>query len=210
MNYIYDIVVNFNEILYDFYEWKKSDNVINIRKIPLFRVNDDDYLLLKYNKIKLDKEFILKIENLTSSYTKSNIGIACLISNTKESIALLFNKEGDIIKRSSLLFDEEEEVNNEAESIQITKINYLKNEKKIDDNISRIEREKRYYLNKYIKKLDLNEDSIKIKYLYYDYFDSEEEDIKKAKDKIIGELENVWSNKLDKLYELVKLLKIKN
>ena len=33
MNYIYDIVLNFNKDYYEFYEWKKSDKVINVKKI---------------------------------------------------------------------------------------------------------------------------------------------------------------------------------
>ena len=33
MNYIYDIVLNFNSNNYEFYEWNKNDNIINIRTI---------------------------------------------------------------------------------------------------------------------------------------------------------------------------------
>ena len=31
MDYIYDIILNFNEEFYDFYEWKNNDNIINVR-----------------------------------------------------------------------------------------------------------------------------------------------------------------------------------
>ena len=34
MNFIYDIVLNFNKDYYDFFEWNKKDSVINIKKIP--------------------------------------------------------------------------------------------------------------------------------------------------------------------------------
>lgn len=55
MNYIYDIVLNFNKELYEFFEWKDDDNLINIRKIPLIKINDDDFVSLLYNKIKIEK-----------------------------------------------------------------------------------------------------------------------------------------------------------
>ncbi len=209
MNYIYDIVVNFNPQIYEFFEWKKNDNVINVRKIPLFRVSDQDYLFLKYNDVKLEDKFICQIENMTSTYTRTNLGTSCLISNTKESIGLLFDKQGNVIKRSCLIFDEEEEVNSLAEEIEITDIIYIKNQKKEIVNMPRIEKEKRTYLEKYLKKLDIK-DSIKIKYLYYDYFDEEEDDPINAKKRLIKEINNDWNNRLDKLYDLVKLLKIKN
>ena len=34
MEYIYDIVLNFNDCYYEFYEWKSTDKIINIKRIP--------------------------------------------------------------------------------------------------------------------------------------------------------------------------------
>ena len=31
MNYIYDIVLNFHESYYEFYEWKSTDKIINFK-----------------------------------------------------------------------------------------------------------------------------------------------------------------------------------
>jgi len=33
MTYIYDILLNFKDDLYEFYDWNKTDNIIHIRKI---------------------------------------------------------------------------------------------------------------------------------------------------------------------------------
>ena len=38
MIFIYDILVNFNDKLYDFYEWSENDLIEHIRKIPLIKV----------------------------------------------------------------------------------------------------------------------------------------------------------------------------
>ena len=35
MDYIYDIVLNFHENYYEFYEWKSSDKIINVKKITI-------------------------------------------------------------------------------------------------------------------------------------------------------------------------------
>ena len=42
MTYIYDVTLNFNEILYDFFEWNNSDTLTHIRKIPMFKVNNEN------------------------------------------------------------------------------------------------------------------------------------------------------------------------
>ena len=41
MTYIYDIVLNFNNDFYEFYEWDKNDNLTLIKKIPLIKVESD-------------------------------------------------------------------------------------------------------------------------------------------------------------------------
>ena len=38
MEYIYDIVLNFNDCYYEFYEWNSKDKIINVKKIPVYRI----------------------------------------------------------------------------------------------------------------------------------------------------------------------------
>ena len=47
MNYIYDIVLNFNKEYYYFFEWKKNDSIINIKKIPCFLIDNNTLHNLK-------------------------------------------------------------------------------------------------------------------------------------------------------------------
>ena len=114
MNYIYDVVLNFNKDYYNFFEWYKSDNIINIKKIPFFLVDNNTYTSMKYNIIIVDQDFVRSIKDKTSTYTKLKVGPSCLITNGKEAMGLLFNDKGNLIKRSSLLLDEEEEVLDEV------------------------------------------------------------------------------------------------
>ena len=103
MNYIFDIVLNFHKNYYNFFEWNRTDKIKNIYKISVYRVGDDDLIDLKYNQIKVRDSFINKIKEDNPKYKK----IICLVSNTKMTIGFLFYNFGNLIKRSSLLFEEE-------------------------------------------------------------------------------------------------------
>ena len=50
MNYIYDIVLNFNKEYYSFYEWNRKDNIINVKKIPLFLVDNECFNIKYWHK----------------------------------------------------------------------------------------------------------------------------------------------------------------
>ena len=115
MIYIYDIVLNFQEQLYDFYEWNKKDRLLNIKKIPIFRINTEKLLSIINDEVYLKEEILHKIAHETTIYMLSNneYKYLCLFSNTEETVAVMCNEEGLIIKKSSLLFDEEDEANAE-------------------------------------------------------------------------------------------------
>lgn len=212
MNYIYDIVLNFNKDYYDFFEWKKKDKIINVKKIPAFRVSDEDLKFLKYNDIKVDKSFLDKICNLTFFYHKIDVNYKymCLVSNSNESIGILFDNDGNLIKRSSMIFDEEEEVNEEIINEDITIIKYIKNDFKEIVFVSRGDKEKKDYLYKFLSALDIEKDGNILKYIYYDYYEKECSDVCFIKKDLIDKINNCFFDN-DRLFELVKVLKkIKN
>lgn len=206
MNYIYDIVLNFNKDYYEFYEWKKSDKVINVKKIPAFRVDSKDIVNFKYNMVKVDTSFLNKICNLTFFYTKVDYKYVCLFSDSNETIGVMFDKTGRLIKRSSLVFDEEDEVNEEVYSKDITEINYIENTIVEPECISRLDKEKMEYLYKFINNLDSFKDADILKYIYYDYFEKEIDNPVRIKEELNREIFNLEGNR-NKLYELVKILK---
>lgn len=208
MNYIYDVVLNFNKDYYNFFEWYKSDNIINIKKIPFFLVDNNTYTSMKYNIITVDQDFIRSIKDKTSTYTKLKVGPSCLITNGKEAMGLLFNDKGNLIKRSSLLLDEEEEVLDEVNDNNKYNIGIIKNQKRRIFNINRLEKEKKDFLIRYISK---ENSLINLKYLYYDYFEKEEQDIDIIKKTLIKEIKYNWNKKFQDFYNTVKMFnKISN
>ena len=84
----------------------------------------------------------------------------------------------------------------------------MKNKKVKKENITRIVKEKRDFLLKYINN---EKNDINLKYLYYDYFELDEDDIKYIKDKLIKEIKNDWNKRLNKFYDTAIIFsKIKN
>lgn len=209
MNFIYDIVLNFNKEFYDFFEWNKKDNIVNIKKIPLFVVNNDIFNNMKYDFLKVSTDFVASIKDKTYTYNRQKIGNSCLLSNGKQVIGVIFNDKGELIKRSSLLLDEEEEVLDEIYSDEITNIEIIKIRRNKDNfNINRVLKEKKDFLIKYINR---ESNVSNLKYLYYDYFEKEEENSNLIKEKLISEINNNWNKKFDNFYNTVKIFcKIKN
>ena len=203
MKYIYDIVLNFQNNYYEFYEWKRKDNIKNITRIPIYRVSSEDILILKSNKIKISSSFLNRIKEDNKKYKK----IICLVSNTKISIVLLFDDKGNLLKRSSLIYEEEDEVNDISKDLDITKIEYIENEEKLPTSTLRIDIERKESLADFID----NTNDLKIlKYLYYEYFYKECNNIQKIKKELKKEIDKAWTKKQKNLYHTISLLNKKN
>ena len=203
MKYIYDIVLNFHEDYYEFYEWKRKDKIKNIDKIPAYRVLDKDILILKNNKVRIDNKFLSQIKNDNNKNNK----LICLVSNTKISLGLQFDKDGNLIKKSSLIYEEEDEVNDFCKDIEITKIKYLEIKKQLQTNNLKLEKEKKDIISKYIEKTT---DIKTLKYLYYDFYKEECNDILKIKKNLKQEINKDWTQQQNNLYSTVKLLSKKH
>ena len=60
MDYIYDIVLNFHDVYYDFYEWDTGDKIINVKRIPIYKVSTEDYLNIKNHYVTINRNTIPK------------------------------------------------------------------------------------------------------------------------------------------------------
>ena len=199
MNYIYDIVLNFQNNYYQFFEWNRTDKIKNINKIAVYHVSDQDILDLTNNKIIIDNTFLNKLKE----DNKKNKKLMCLVSNQSQTIGLLFSNDGVLLKRSSLMFEEETEVNNYVKDLPLTKIDYIKNEKQESSNRLRIEKEKKDRLIEYIKNTS---NELTLKYLYYEYFKEECTNIDTIKETLINVMESEWNNNKSTLYKTISIL----
>lgn len=209
MNYVYDILLNFNDELFDFYDWNMRDLIDHIRKIPIFKVTKevlDDFF--NYD-IKLGKEFKEKIEDKTEIFfgrKVKNIPYAFLLTDSKKVIALK-EKDGKLLI-SDLLLDEEEVALEMLPLLSITEIPYTKNNKKQKQVLkTRKEQEIEEKLKKSIHYLKEEKNLERLKYIYYECFNKKEN----IKEKILNDFQNKlnsdffnFSKKLDYLLKITE------
>ena len=205
MNYIYDILINLQKKLYDFYEWNLSDDIIHVRKIPLIKVNNVDMLNIRNKQIIMNDDFLKVINNRTEVFSNHNIRIIkylCLFSNDEDVVAVEFSKNGTKVRVSKLLIDEELEVLEVSEHINVTEVVYqIEDSQSIDNFKTRKELKIYDYILKQLNKSNYE----RIKYLYFECFDRQEEDLQIIINDIEEELKNNWKLVYEKIYNILKL-----
>lgn len=209
MSYVYDIVLNFNNDYYEFYEWKSNDILYHIKKISLLLIDSKTYNDIYDNRILFNKDFLLSIYNKCEYYINrktETIPYAFIITDSYRVMGIVLNDNGKVIKYSSLLLDDEEEILDLCDKLGIVKLDYKiikKNTK--NDFITRSEKN----IIKFIKKdllNDYNKKNInKLKYLYYEYFNKQSDDINVIYEELTRELDKTINNKHYELYNLIKL-----
>ena len=184
MNYIYDILLNFNEKYYDFYEW--DEHITHIKKIPLIKISDDDMNIIFNNKVRINT---LNVNT-------------CIIYCSEFVMAIKLNKNGIVIERSSLLFEDSDEVLNENKNIKKLDIDILKPIK--HSLITKEDYELKKYVIKEIEKNINNKNYNFLLYIYYECFNIKEINI----NKVINELKRIIKEDIfinEKIYNILKL-----
>lgn len=208
MNYIYDILVNFNDgdRLIEFFEWNETDLFEHIKKIPIYRISSKQLQEICTNKIILDKEHLLSIKNKTLLYNNTDIKYSLIVTDLNKAIALEFNNEGEVISRSTFLLDEEESIIEEARIFKEEVIKYeLSDQYKIDYYLTREEVFKKNYLLKELKFLEKNKDREKLNYLYEEIFKKDNLTYKERILRLIENIKNNYNFKHNELYEIIRL-----
>jgi len=192
MDYIYDIVLNFQEKYYDFYEWRPSDKIINIKKIPIYKISTTDYINIKKYLVIIDRNTLTKQSKIF------------LLTNGIEVMGVLLDNYGKVIKLSSLLFDESDDILDDKDDIKLVNIKYRILKKRNFKLISRHNLEKQIYINNYLKKIDILKDEYLIKYLYYDIYGTEEQEPRVAYNKLLS----LSKENIDLLYNSIQKINL--
>lgn len=209
MSYVYDLILNFNSEYYEFYEWKNIDTIYHIKRINLIMVDSKTYNDIYDNNVLFNKDFLLSIYDKCEYYTNrkvDTIPYAFLITDSYRVMGIVLSNSGKTIKYSSLLLDDEEGILDLCEKLGIVKLDYkiIKKRNK-NDFITRNEKS----IIKFIKKDLLNDYSkkniSKLKYLYYEYFNKQSDDINVIYEELSQELMKTINEKHYELYNLIKL-----
>ena len=213
MTYIYDVLLNYTDDarIAEFFEWESDDTLEHIKRIPLVKISSKQLNeLINYN-VKVDKSFLDKIKGITIMYKKTkNLEYALLVSDLNKVIAIEFDKKGEIIGRSSLLLDEEEEIIEEIYDLKEDLIPYvLQNKLKKNQFLTRGEIKKQRYLLKEIEILHNENNKDKLEYLYEEIYKKDNLTLDEKYLKLKKDIEENYSNKHNALYEIVRLTYIK-
>jgi hypothetical protein len=181
MNYIYDIFLNFNTELYDFFDWNSNDNMIHIKKIPIYRVSTKVLNDMRLRQIKIEKNRLEEIENKTELFSRlknTSLKYAALFTDTEDVLALTFDRQGNSVQRSKLLIDEDIEVLECSSRYKLVNIRYTsKKALHINDLETRRQRNVDQTIFKELSKLYKSKNYETLEYLYYELFNQKERNI---------------------------------
>ena len=202
MTFITDIFINLNYDFFDFYEWNKKDHIEHLKKIPIIKIDNKDFINIIYSNVTLLNDYLNKYERKCEKYNNKKLYNYLALTNGTSAIVISFNKKGNILKKSSLIFEDEENICIAAKNNPKEKIEYYIRKKETENYLTRFQKERKKYLLKNIKNISNN----KLKYLYFDCFNKQENNINIIINKISSELKNdnidVY-NKSNNLFNLI-------
>ena len=211
MTNIYDLILNFQENYYEFYEWNNNDEMIHIKKISLMKITSQDYNNILNKKVKFDDNFLFNIFNKCEYYDNKkiqNIAYAILLTDSYRVMAIILDMDGYVLKYSSLSLEDEEDIIDISDRLGCLKINYQILESKNNEfDKTREEIEIINFIKNDLLESYNNKKYDKLKYLYYEYFSREKKKKKKIKTDLEKELEKPIDEKHYNLYQLIKISK---
>lgn len=175
-----NIKLNLLPRYYMFYDWLKNDNIKTYQKVSLYRVSNITFNdFINYNVKILDE----------SIYLENN---PVIFSDSYSYVAIMFDKDGNSYLKSSLLLEDELKLSSKVDDLKLTKIIYSKSSEVENDNELRLNTEIKKIILKEINSLEKNNNIEKIKYLYYEWFNKNTDNlslmIKNMKNKIDKEI----------------------
>jgi len=211
MNYIYDISLNLNKNnLYEFYEWKNEDNPEFILKIPIFKIDQETFLDLKYNNVIINKKILNNIQNKTECYNPSCINIiryACVFVCDDSAVAIEFDTEGNNYMKSNISLEEENEIIEVSKKMKYTIVEYkVKSKNKYTNKF--LTRKELFVQKKVLEKIQKmfkNDESTKLKYIFFEIYNEKCDDIQRIYNKLINVIIN-GDKKMLKLEEIISLI----
>lgn len=207
MNYIYDVIVNFNDIPYDFFEWNKIDEISHLKKVIIVKVDNKTINDLINKKVKVSSDLLKIIKNKTEFYSKQESSYVAIFTNGYINICIKF-KDGINKDKSFLQIEEDEEVLDISNRLTEIKLEYqIFSSNNLPNFKTRKELEIYNYIIKKIEELYNNNDILKLRYIYYDCFDKFENDKNKIYDELNKEIIKN-TNISNKVYDFLKLISV--
>lgn len=207
MVYVYDILVNFNERIIDFYDWDKNDEIIHIRKMPIFKVKNNVVMDIIFNKVKINN-IVNLIKDKTEVFnlrTVNTLPYVCTFVSNESSVVVKMDKNGLVLEKSKFLINEELEIISVGSKLKKIDLDYNILEKENNSLLLRSEEKVLNEMEKEINLLKNNEEVIN--YLYYEWFNKPSTN--NAYDELILDIKKDFTPKHEELLNLLNILKVK-
>lgn len=207
MIYIYDIVLNLNKELIEYFEWDNNDNIKYIRKMPLYRINNKLMKDIITKNIKIDKNFLSKIYEKSEDVNYKKYKYLTLFTNDSIIVAVLFDEEGNNKLISRMLIEEEDEIIRLGSRITKTNIEYeiIENKNIKYSNLTREEKQIKQELLTELNVLYNTNKIDKLNYYYFEYFNKINNNKDKVYNELVESLDKSFNDKHVKLYKIIKL-----
>lgn len=199
MNYYYDVMLNFMEDNYLFYEWDELDNIEYFKKVPFFHISSkvlEDFI---NNNITINKDFLNLIKD------KKSGNYIALFSDKNGSIALEFNESGESINRSFLRLEDEININDILYTVPLSKIEYKKGSIIKYNGSLRIEDKIKLLINTEINSMFKKNEYLKLRYLFAEWFNKDSKNIEEMVKLMQNKLKEEITSKEIYIYNLIKL-----
>ncbi|HIS12320.1 MAG TPA: hypothetical protein IAB40_04330 [Candidatus Onthocola stercoravium] len=204
MNFYYDIVVNFQENNYMFYEWAESDVLEYIKRVPIFQVTTKVLRDLINNNIEVDKEFLDSIYNKTK-LKKGFLEYVSLFVSKNGAIVLEFASDGKVIARSGLQVNDECNVMEVIYTLPIFRLEYkVLNRLELNKDL-RLESTIKDFINLEINTLYKNKEWEKIVFLYNEWFLKSDPNVGEMVQEMQNRLKGEITDREFRIYNLIKL-----
>lgn len=206
MIYIYDLTLNFNDRLYDFYDWKDTDSITHYRKIPLIKLSDKKYDKFLNNKVVVDEELLSLVRDKAQQYKGrmlKTVKYAFVLTNGFDAFAVMLDDSGTSVKKSKLVIGEELEVIDLANNLKVKDVSF--NIVCKDNFVNKFTRDEEVIINDVVSKINDHKDNLELlKYLYYEW-NNKIYVGKSCYDDLIKDITSQYSDKLNKLNEILNL-----
>jgi len=188
-----------------FYEWDKEDKIEQIKKIPLIYIDNKKYIEILTNIVEFDKGFLLEIKNKTKLKQNNYLLYATIFSDGKNSFACELNEEGITISKSSILLEDELNINEFIYGVEKKDINYKIINKDMINKETRQEIKIKKLLKLEINNMYKNKEYSKLKYIYLEWFNELLDNMEEIYNKMLNKLNNRITEKEYEIYELIKI-----
>ena len=204
MAYVYDILLNFNKDLIEFFEWEDIDNIKYAKKITLFKIDKKTMNDFLNYEVELSFDFIK--DTLRYELDGLNDKISYTLFTDGEIVLGVSIRNSKIDLLSRLIIDEEDEIINISEGLDFFSIDYkiLKERKRESSLLTRKETKIKNDLKNEITKLFEEKNKEKLEYLYYEFTNKESNNLNYIYNFLIKSLDNITESHL-KIFEILKL-----